>query len=127
MPHTDSAREEARRRDGKFGEQQRAEDAGVDLMAAGPRGPEPTWHPVDADDRWPGQYQAHVAEQDGFRLRIDPGDNASYTAEGFSWAAENGSHRYSGTATTLEDARREAVEAVEYVTSGQAAYDASEW
>lgn len=81
------------------------------------------WHQVDSDDRYPGQFTSHVGERDGFRLRVDPGDNATYDADGFSWSASNGTHAYSGTAATRVEALREAVEAADYVTSGQAELD----
>lgn len=87
-------------------------------------GPVQEWHTVDSDDRYPGQFSSHVGERGGFRLRIDPGDNATYDAPGFSWSATDGlAWTFSGTAATRDDAAREAAQAADYVTSGRAEHD----
>lgn len=86
---------------------------------------EQTWNAVDADDRWPGQVAAYVTERGEFRLRITPGDNDSYAADGFHWSAQspNGNWNFSGHAATVDEAGRAAVEAADYVTTGQAEAD----
>lgn len=81
------------------------------------------WCRVDSDERYPGQFASNVGERDGFRLRVDPGNHDTYDADGFTWSADNGTHTYSGTAATREEALREAVDAADYVTSGQGELD----
>lgn len=82
-----------------------------------------TWHAVDADDRWPGKYVAYTGSREDFTLRITPGDNDSYEAPGFQWRADNGHDSFSGYAKTVAEAQDAAVEAADYVISGEADLD----
>lgn len=104
---------------GEFAPTERAE---ASMTLAGGAGSQ-AWHTVDSDDRYPGQFISQVAELDGFLLRVDPGNSDTYNAVGFAWSAERGSHRYSGYCDTRDEATQRAIEAADYVTSGQGEYD----
>jgi hypothetical protein len=54
----------------------------------------PVWSVVDADDRFPGRFDAHVTAitMGGieFRVRITPGDRDTYLAPGFTADIDGG-------------------------------------
>jgi hypothetical protein len=103
------------------------------IRSAAPKAPKAPagWGSFDADDRWPGAYEAYARREGDLQMRITPGDSQTYTAPGFCWTldpATGSGPSMSGHAATLEDAARQAEEAAEYVTSGRYEYDnLAEW
>lgn len=75
------------------------------------------WHAVDADDRWPGRWNAHTASVHAhgrtYLIRITPGDHATYLAPGFYADVDGGyGQRWGTRAATLDEAKRRAVQDV---------------
>lgn len=131
-----TAREKAKRLDAERGDtlasdivHQAAEALDLPRHAAQPPA---GWGSFDADDRWPGAYEAYARREGDLQMRITPGDAEAYTAPGFHWSldhtgASNGPSM-SGTAATLAEAARQAEEAGRYITSGAYEYDnLTEW
>ena len=75
------------------------------------------WHAVDADDRWPGRWNAHTASVHAhgrtYLIRITPGDHVTYLAPGFYADVDGGyGQRWGMRTATLDEAKRRAVEDV---------------
>lgn len=90
-----SSREAARRRDGKFGEQVRAEDDGVDLMAGIPAPTERAF--ADASEVFTTRYESVEAKLEAFKGELDSAVEALGTDENWLAYCDMASkfHRYS--------------------------------